>query len=45
MPIQKGDFIRLSFTGRLADGSVFDTTDEKVAKESGIYEEEKNTAP
>jgi FKBP-type peptidyl-prolyl cis-trans isomerase SlyD len=45
MPIQKGDFIRLSFTGRLADGSVFDTTDEKVAKESGIYEEEKKYSP
>jgi FKBP-type peptidyl-prolyl cis-trans isomerase SlyD len=45
MPIQKGDFIRLSFTGRLADGTVFDTTDEKVAKESGIYEEEKKYDP
>ena len=45
MPIQKGDFIRLSFTGRLADGSVFDTTDEKVAKESGIYDEEKRYSP
>jgi FKBP-type peptidyl-prolyl cis-trans isomerase 2 len=45
MPIQKGDFIRLSFTGRLADGSVFDTTDEKVAKESDIYDEEKRYSP
>ncbi len=45
MPIQKGDFIRLSFTGRLADGSVFDTTDEQVAKESGIYDEEKRYSP
>jgi FKBP-type peptidyl-prolyl cis-trans isomerase SlyD len=45
MPIQKGDFIRLSFTGRLADGSVFDTTDEKIAKESGIYDEEKKYSP
>lgn len=45
MPIEKGDFIRLSFTGRLADGSVFDTTDERIAKESGIYDEEKNYAP
>jgi FKBP-type peptidyl-prolyl cis-trans isomerase 2 len=45
MPIQKGDFIRLSFTGRLADGSVFDTTDEKIAKDSDIYEEEKKYSP
>jgi FKBP-type peptidyl-prolyl cis-trans isomerase SlyD len=45
MPIQKGDFIRLSFTGRLTDGSVFDTTDEKVARESGIYDEDKRYSP
>src|SRR5512139_345168 len=45
MPIEKGDFIRLAFTGKLADGSVFDTTDEKVAKESGIYDEEKRYSP
>ena len=45
MPIQKGDFIRLSFTGRLTDGTVFDTTDEKIAKESGIYDEEKKYSP
>ena len=36
MAIQKGDFIRLSYTGRV-DGTVFDTTDEDIAKESGIH--------
>ncbi len=45
MPIEKGDFIRLSFTGRLADGSVFDTTDEATARENGIYDEQKKYAP
>jgi FKBP-type peptidyl-prolyl cis-trans isomerase SlyD len=45
MPIHKGDFIRLSFTGRLADGSAFDTTDEQVAKENGIYDEQKKYSP
>lgn len=45
MSIQKGDIIKLSFTGRLEDGSVFDTTDEGVAKESGIYEENKLYIP
>lgn len=45
MPIEKGDFIRLSFTGRLTDGTVFDTTDEKIAKESGIYDEDKKYSP
>ncbi|MCQ8893870.1 MAG: peptidylprolyl isomerase [Methanolinea sp.] len=39
MAIKMGDFIRLSYTGRV-EGSVFDTTDEQVAKEAGIYNPE-----
>jgi len=39
MPIKKGDFIKISYTGRVKDGDVFDTTDEKVAKEAGIFNE------
>ncbi len=39
MTIENGDFIRINYTGRLEDGMVFDTTDEEVAKEQGIYDE------
>ncbi|RMD58021.1 peptidylprolyl isomerase [Candidatus Woesearchaeota archaeon] len=40
MPIKKGDFVELEYTGRLKDsGEVFDTTDESIAKESGIYQQ------
>jgi len=39
MAIKKGDFVEVEFTGMLEDGTVFDTTDEKVAKESNIYDE------
>ncbi|MEA1965842.1 MAG: peptidylprolyl isomerase [Euryarchaeota archaeon] len=39
MTIENGDFIRINYTGRLKDGMVFDTTDEEVAKEQGIYDE------
>lgn len=39
MSIKKGDFIKISYTGRVKDGEVFDTTDEKVAKEAGIFNE------
>ncbi|MFZ3060653.1 MAG: peptidylprolyl isomerase [Candidatus Methanoperedens sp.] len=40
MSIAKGDFIRVSYTGKTADdGHVFDTTDEEVAKASKIYNE------
>ncbi|HHI30465.1 MAG TPA: peptidylprolyl isomerase, partial [Candidatus Methanoperedenaceae archaeon] len=39
--IQDGDFIRLTYTGRIGDenGNVFDTTDEEVAKENDIFHE------
>lgn len=45
MSIKKGDFIRLSFTGKLEDGPVFDTTDEDVAKKNDIFDDEKKYAP
>jgi FKBP-type peptidyl-prolyl cis-trans isomerase SlyD len=36
LPIEKGDFITLSYTGSIA-GVIFDTTDEDIAKEAGIH--------
>jgi len=45
MAITKGDIIKLSFTGKLDNGAVFDTTDEKVAKENGIYDESRTYRP
>ncbi len=40
MSIQKGDFIKVSYTGKTADDNrVFDTTDEDVAKANNIYNE------
>jgi len=40
--IQDGDFIRLTYTGRIGDENddVFDTTDEEVAKENDIFHED-----
>ncbi len=37
--IKKGDFVRISYTAMLEDGTVIDTTDEKTAREFGIYNE------
>ncbi len=37
--ISDGDFIRLSYTAKLEDGTVVDTTDEEVAKEHDIFNE------
>ncbi|HTX60724.1 MAG TPA: peptidylprolyl isomerase [Methanobacterium sp.] len=42
MPVKKGDFLRLEYTGRVQEtGEVFDTTDEKVAEEEDIKSENK----
>ena len=38
MPIEKGDFITLHYTGEI-DGNIFDTTDEETAKNAGIHNE------
>jgi FKBP-type peptidyl-prolyl cis-trans isomerase SlyD len=40
MVVERGDFIKIHYTGRLKEGGrVFDTTIEKVAREAGIYED------
>ena len=45
MVVQKGDFIKLSYTGKLENGTVFDTTDANVAKENAIYNEQASYGP
>ncbi|ACS34050.1 FKBP-type peptidyl-prolyl cis-trans isomerase [Thermococcus gammatolerans] len=38
--VEKGDVIRLRYTGRIKEtGEIFDTTDEEIAKQAGIYKE------
>ncbi|AGK61128.1 FKBP-type peptidyl-prolyl cis-trans isomerases 2 [Archaeoglobus sulfaticallidus PM70-1] len=34
--IQKGDFVKISYTARLEDGTIIDSTDEKTAIEAGL---------
>ncbi len=38
MSIEKGNFIKVSYTGK-NDDRIFDTTDEEIAKANGIYNE------
>ncbi|HLC32663.1 MAG TPA: peptidylprolyl isomerase [Candidatus Nanoarchaeia archaeon] len=46
MPIKKKDFIELDYTGRLKDtGEVFDTTDEKTAKDAKIFSKDAEYKP
>lgn len=39
MTIKEGDFIKLSYTGKLDDDSIFDTTDEELAKANDLFNE------
>jgi FKBP-type peptidyl-prolyl cis-trans isomerase 2 len=44
--IKKKDFIEIEYTGKLKeDGAVFDTTDEKTAKENHLYREDAEYGP
>lgn len=44
--IKKNDFIEIEYTGKLKDdGAVFDTTDEKIAKENHLYREDVEYGP
>jgi len=40
MAITEGDTVTITYTGRLDDGTVFDTTEESVAEEAGMLEEQ-----
>jgi len=40
MAITAGDSVTIAYTGRLDDGTVFDTTDESVAEEEGLLEQQ-----
>ncbi len=39
LAIEKGDFIKVSYTGRFDDEKVFDTTNEELAKDNDIFNE------
>ncbi len=46
MPIKKHDFVEIEYTGRLKEEKlVFDTTDEKTAKEAQIFSENSDYKP
>lgn len=40
LTIKDGDFIKINYTGRFEDGTIFDTTDEEIAKEHGIHSDD-----
>ena len=45
MKVEKGKKVKIDYTGTLDDGTVFDTTDEKTAKENNCYQEQRPYQP
>ncbi|NJE05531.1 peptidylprolyl isomerase [Thermococcus sp. M36] len=45
MKIEAGDFVVFHYVGRFENGEVFDTSYEDIAKENGIYVEEREYGP
>ena len=46
MPIEKGNFVEIAYTGKLKeDGLVFDTTHADIAKEANIHDEQTSYGP
>jgi FKBP-type peptidyl-prolyl cis-trans isomerase 2 len=43
--IKSGDTIRLTYTGRLANGQIFDTSDERTAQDNGVLVEGRRYEP
>ncbi len=44
MAIEEGNFVKLTYTGRVGD-NVFDTTSEEIAKEEGMYNPQAEYGP
>jgi FKBP-type peptidyl-prolyl cis-trans isomerase SlyD len=42
MTIKNQDFVELTYTGKLVDGTIFDTTDENVAKANHLHNDNAN---
>lgn len=45
MKFKKHDFIEIEYTGSMEDGTIFDTTNEKVAEEAGLQKENAKFGP
>ena len=43
--MQKGDFVKIEYTGRLESGEIFDTTNEELAKKEKIYNQNMRYGP
>lgn len=45
MAVEDGDHVEVDYTGRLKDGSIFDSSIEEVAKENDLYTPDRDYEP
>ena len=45
MKVEKGDFVVFNYIGKFENGEIFGTTYENIAKEAGIYTEDRTYGP
>lgn len=45
MSIEEGDYVEVDYTGRLKDGTIFDSSIEEVAKEGDVYDANRDYEP
>lgn len=45
MTVKEGDVVKVDYTGKLEDGSIFDSSIEELAKESEFYDESRDYQP
>ncbi len=45
MGVKEGDLVKVDYTGKLKDGSIFDSSKEELAKASEFYDESRDYEP
>jgi len=45
MAVKDGDYVEVDYTGRLEDGTIFDSSIEEIAKKSKYYDKNRNYEP
>jgi len=45
MTVEEGDYVEVDYTGKLEDGTIFDSSIEEKAKESEFYDENRDYEP
>ena len=45
MPVENGDYVEVNYTGKLEDGTIFDSSIEEIAKNAMYYDPDRKYEP